>query len=233
VRWGAEGELEYRGRVDRQVKVRGFRIEPGEIEAALRGHATVDAAVVMVREDVPGDRRLVAYVVPAGGAAAEAAALREHLAGRLPAHMVPAAFVALERLPLTPNGKVDTRALPAPEYRGDSAYVAPRTAAERVLAGIWAQLLGTERVGVDDHFFRLGGHSFLAIRLIGRVRAVFGADLPVRTVFEAPTLGGFAAALVAREAQPGATEKVAAMFLLVSGMSEDEVLEKLRERQET
>ncbi len=188
-RWRADGALEYLGRLDEQVKVRGFRIEPGEIEAVLRRHPAVDDCVVAAREDVPGDRRLVAYVV--GGARADE--LREHLRRSLPEHMVPAAFVGLESLPLTASGKLDRRALPAPDY-GSAAerYVAPRTPAEEVLAGIWAETLRLERVGAHDSFFELGGHSLLATRVMSRVRDVFGVELPLRALFEAPTVAGLA-----------------------------------------
>ena len=156
-RWLATGELEYLGRTDAQVKVRGFRIEPGEIEAALTALPQVREAVVMVREDAPGQKRLVAYVVGEAGAEVTAAELREELSARLPEHMVPAAFVELERLPLNANGKIDRRALPAPEMAaaGDE-FVAPRTGVEEVLAGVWADVLGVERVGVEDGFFELG-----------------------------------------------------------------------------
>jgi amino acid adenylation domain-containing protein len=197
VRWSARGELEFLGRVDAQVKVRGFRIEPGEIEAVLSAHAEVRGARVIVREDVPGEKRLVAYVV--GGV--EAAGLRAHLRERLPEHMVPAAFVVLEQLPLTPNGKLDVRALPAPELAsGEERYVAPRTPVEEVLAGIWAELLRLERVGVHDHFFELGGHSLLATRVVSRVRELFNVELPLRAVFEHPTVEGLAGVLAQRGA---------------------------------
>ncbi|HEU4556305.1 MAG TPA: non-ribosomal peptide synthase/polyketide synthase [Longimicrobium sp.] len=192
VRWLADGTLEFLGRTDRQVKVRGFRIEPGEIEARLREHPAVREAAVLAREDAPGDRRLVAYVVGADPGAVDA--LRAHLSQRLPEYMVPSAFVVLETLPLTPNGKVDRNALPAPEYAaGADGYVAPRTPAEEVLAGIWAEVLKVERVGVEGSFFELGGHSLLATRVVSRVRAVFGVELPLRSVFERPVLSGLAA----------------------------------------
>ncbi|MEW5927747.1 MAG: non-ribosomal peptide synthase/polyketide synthase [Gemmatimonadota bacterium] len=190
-RWSGRGELEYLGRLDEQVKVRGFRIELGEIEAALLAHPGVREAAVLAREDAPGDRRLVGYVVPAA-AQADAAALREHLRARLPEYMVPAAVVALETLPLTPNGKLDRRALPAPEAAAAAAYVAPRTPAEEVLAGIWADVLRAERVGAEDDFFDLGGHSLLATRVVSRVREAFGVELPLRALFEAPTVAGLA-----------------------------------------
>jgi amino acid adenylation domain-containing protein len=188
LRWTVQGKLEFVGRVDEQVKVRGFRIEPGEIEAVLCAHEGVSEARVVVREDEPGEQRLVAYVV--GGADADA--LREHLRRSLPEYMVPAAFVALEQLPLTPNGKLDVRALPAPDFGADGRHVAPRTPAEEVLAGIWAEVLKLERVGRHDHFFELGGHSLLATRMISRVREVFRVELPVRAVFEGPTVAELA-----------------------------------------
>ena len=193
-RWLAEGEVEYLGRIDQQVKVRGFRVEPGEVEAALLGHGGVREAVVTAREDGPGGRRLVAYVVPAAGEEVGAAELREHLRERLPEHMVPGAFVTLERLPLNANGKVDRRALPAPEHGAGTEYVAPRTLTEEVLSGIWAEVLGVERVGAEDNFFERGGHSLLATQVVARVRQAFGIELPLRTLFEAPTV----AALVGR-----------------------------------
>ncbi|HYR11430.1 MAG TPA: amino acid adenylation domain-containing protein, partial [Longimicrobium sp.] len=188
-RWRPDGTLEFLGRNDHQVKVRGFRIELGEIEAALRGHEEVADCVVMAREDVPGEQRLVAYLV----GEAQAEALRGHLRQSLPEYMVPSAFVFLDALPLTPNGKLDRKALPAPEYAADSdRYVAPRTPAEEVLAGIWAEVLRLERVGVTESFFALGGHSLLATRVVSRIRELFGVEVPLRALFEGPTVADLA-----------------------------------------
>ncbi|HEY7767282.1 amino acid adenylation domain-containing protein, partial [Longimicrobium sp.] len=184
--------LEFIGRVDEQVKVRGFRIEPGEIEAVLSAYVEVRGARVIVREDQPGEKRLVAYVV--GGV--EAGELREHLRRSLPEYMVPAAFVALEQLPLTPNGKLDVRALPAPELAPKpDGYVAPRTPTEEVLAGMWAAMLRLERVGVEESFFELGGHSLLATRVVSRIREVFAVEVPLRALFDAPTVAEMARAI--------------------------------------
>jgi amino acid adenylation domain-containing protein len=189
LRWKADGTLEFVGRLDAQVKIRGFRIEPGEIEAALGAQADVREARVVVREDVPGEKRLVAYVVPAAEGGAVGEALRAHLRREMPEYMVPAAVIVLDRLPLTANGKLDVRALPAPELGGGEArYVAPRTPVEAALAEIWAELLGVERVGAEDGFFDLGGHSLLATRLVSRIRAAFGVELPLRALFEGPTV---------------------------------------------
>ncbi|HEX2187467.1 MAG TPA: amino acid adenylation domain-containing protein [Longimicrobiaceae bacterium] len=203
-RWRSDGQVEFLGRLDQQVKVRGFRIEPGEVEAALESHPAVRAAVVLAREDVPGDRRLVAYFT-AEGEAPDTAGLRAHLAARLPEYMVPSAWVALEAFPLTPNGKLDRRALPAPEAGSGREYVAPRTDTERALAEAWAETLRVERVGVHDHFFEMGGHSLSATRLVSRVREALGVEIPLRAVFETPTLAGLAARVEAergREAHP-------------------------------
>ncbi|MEE1781909.1 amino acid adenylation domain-containing protein, partial [Streptomyces sp. SP17BM10] len=191
VRWNAANALDYLGRTDDQVKVRGFRIELGEIEAVLARHPAVAQAAAMVREDVPGDQRLVAYLVAAPGARIEPAELRAHAAAGLPGFMVPSAYVALETLPLTGNGKVDRRALPAPALTA-SAGRAPRTPQEEILAGLFAGILGLPAVSVDDSFFDLGGHSLLATRLVSRIRPVFGVELAVRTLFEAPTVAALA-----------------------------------------
>ncbi len=191
VRWLADGALEFLGRVDEQVKVRGFRIEPGEIEAVLERHPAVRDAVVVAREDVPGERRLVAYFA-AGGEPPAADELRRHLGEHLPDYMVPSAFVALDALPLTPSGKLDRRALPAPEGGPGDAHVPPRSATERLLADAWAEVLGVERVGVHDNFFDLGGHSLLATRVVARVRETFRMELPLRALFEAPTVARLA-----------------------------------------
>jgi len=190
-----DGAIEFLGRIDQQVKVRGFRIEPGEIEMALRALPGVREAAVIVRVD-GGEKRLVAYVVPADGPAPAPAELRDALAGRLPDYMVPTAFVALPAIPLTPNGKTDHRALPAPDAaaHGDG-YAPPRTETESSLAALWAQVLGAERVSVEDDFFLLGGHSLLATQLVSRIRQAFGAELPLRAVFEAPTVRRLAARL--------------------------------------
>ncbi len=191
VRWRADGELEFLGRIDQQVKIRGFRIEPGEVEAVLLGQAGVAEGVVAVREDAPGQKRLVAYVVPREGVELAAAELEARLRKRLPEHMVPGAIVLLERLPLNANGKVDRRALPAPERKA-AAYVAPRTATEEVLAAIWAVVLGVERVGTGESFFELGGHSLLATQVVSRARQAFGVEVPLRALFEAPTVAELA-----------------------------------------
>ncbi len=193
-RWLPSGGVEFLGRADAQVKVRGFRIEPGEIESVLASHPEVETAVVVAREDVPGDKRLVAYVVPAGESSPEPSALRAWAEKRLPAYMVPGAFVRLAALPLGPTGKVDRRALPAPAgERHEAEPQGERSPAEELLAGVWADLLGVPGVASHDSFFALGGHSLLATRMISRVRAVLGVELPIRAVFEEPTLAGFAA----------------------------------------
>jgi amino acid adenylation domain-containing protein len=189
MRWGAEGSLEFLGRFDEQVKIRGFRIEPGEVESVLGSAAGVREVRVMVREDAPGEKRLVAYVV----GDAEAEQLRLHVKRSLPDYMVPAAFVSLERLPLTPNGKLDRKALPVPEVGGGEAgYIAPRTPVEEVLAKIWAEVLGVERVGVNDNFFALGGHSLTVMRLATRIRFAFGIEFPIRSAFSNPTIQAMA-----------------------------------------
>ncbi|WP_156434463.1 non-ribosomal peptide synthetase, partial [Mycobacterium sp. IS-1590] len=187
VRWGTDGQLQYLGRADEQVKIRGHRIELGEVQAALAALEGVEQAAVIAREDTPGDKRLVGYVT----GTAEPARLRAALADRLADYMVPAAVVVLDTLPLTPNGKLDTRALPAPEYTA-GRYRAPSNAVEELLAGIFAQVLGLERVGVDDSFFDLGGDSISSMRLIGAVNAGLDTGLSVRTVFEAPTVAQLA-----------------------------------------
>ena len=186
--WGADGQLRYLGRADEQVKIRGYRIELGEMQAALAGLDGVEQAVVIAREDRPGDKRLVGYVT----GTADPAEIRAALGERLPAYMVPAAVVVLEALPLTLNGKLDTRALPAPEYQDGDRYRAPANAVEEILAGIYAQVLGLERVGVDDSFFDLGGDSLSAMRLIAAINTGLDADLSVRAVFEAPTVAQLA-----------------------------------------
>ncbi|MGW1592059.1 amino acid adenylation domain-containing protein, partial [Streptomyces sp. NPDC002386] len=198
VRWTRSGELVYVGRNDAQVKVRGFRVEPGEIESVLTRHPAVAQAVVQARETdaVNGSRQLVAYLVPDPAHPTDdlAAGARALLTERLPEYMVPAAFVQLERLPLTVNGKVDRAALPAPLFTGTD-YRAPRSATEERLTELFAEVLEAERVGVDDDFFALGGHSLRATRLVGKVRRAFGAEVPIRAVFDHPTVARFAAHL--------------------------------------
>ncbi len=209
-RWRTGGELEYLGRLDQQIKLRGFRVEPGEIEAVLTAIPAVGEAVVQLRELAPGDRRLVAYVVPAAGAVPDLAELRRLCRERLPAYMAPSAFVVLPRLPRLPNGKLDRRALPAPEAagiaRGDG-FVAPRSPLEEMIAAIWAEVLGGDAgdregrvdgrgapIGVEDDFFAdLGGQSLLATQVVARVRERLGIDLPLRSLFEAPTVARWAA----------------------------------------
>jgi amino acid adenylation domain-containing protein len=205
-RWRADGELEFLGRLDHQVKLRGYRIELGEIEAELRGHGSVKDAVVVARQGAAGDKRLVGYVVGRGdGVGPDAEALRSHVKQSLPDYMVPSAFVVIDALPLTPNGKVDRKALPAPEGGAGivrAAYVAPRTPSEEVLAGIWAPLLELDKVGVNDNFFELGGHSLLAMRVTARLREAFGIELPLRAVFETPTVAELSKSIEEKLRQP-------------------------------
>ncbi|MEO3752517.1 amino acid adenylation domain-containing protein [Streptomyces sp. B6B3] len=230
VRWDAAGRLVFLGRADDQVKLRGFRIELGEIEAVLREQDDVAQAAVLVREDRPGDRRLVAYLVPeAGGDDARLpAAVRERARARLPEYMVPSAFVVLAGLPLTANGKLDRNALPAPDYAtAQDGGRSPRTPREELMCGLFAEVLGARTpVTIDDGFFDLGGHSLLATRLVSRVRTVLGAELPVRAVFEAPTV----AALVERLDSPtghGGTSQA------LKGLGDRPELATVAERPET
>ena len=190
VRYRRDGNLEYLGRIDRQVKIRGFRIETGEIEAFLGEHPQVNEAAVIAREDIPGDKRLVAYLV-AGETVPSINELRSFLKRKLPDYMVPSGFVVLERLPLTPNGKIDRLSLPAPDIASlysDTTFVAPRNSTEKQLAAIWSQVLGLEKVGIHNNFFELGGHSLKATQVISGIRETFAVELPLRYLFSSPTI---------------------------------------------
>jgi amino acid adenylation domain-containing protein len=204
-RWLPDGDLEYLGRIDDQVQVRGFRVELGEVESAIGQHGDVREVVVITREDRPDDKRLVAYMVRDGDSEPPVKALLDFLKTKLPDYMIPSAFVFLESLPLTRNGKVDRRALPAPDHvRLDLAedYVPPRTPTETTLARIWADLLGVDRVGMYDSFFDLGGHSLLATRMMSRVRDALGSDAPLRVLFDTPTVAHLAEFIEAQGERP-------------------------------
>jgi amino acid adenylation domain-containing protein len=211
-RFLADGNIEFLGRIDDQVKIRGFRVEPGEIEVALGGHPAVRQAVVMAREDTPGDKRLTAYVVPELGQAPTISELRSFSQEKLPEYMVPSAFVFLGAMPLTPNGKVDRRSLPAPDLSRDGAatFVAHRTPIEEALVNIWREVLRLPTMGVQDNFFELGGHSLSAAQVVSRVNAFFQLALPLRVLFDKPTIERLAKVIVqnqlgaAREPEPGA-----------------------------
>jgi len=227
-RYRADGAIDFLGRKDFQVKVRGFRVELGEIETVLGSHSSVGQTVVVAREDVPDDKRLVAYVVPTPGAAIRPDRLRAFLKEKLPEYMVPSAFVALERLPLSPNGKMDRRALPVPGESRPPAkvFIAPRTRAEELLSGIFGQVLRLKRVSVEDDFFDLGGHSLLATGVVARIRDAFGIELPVRSLFEAPSVAQLAA-LVARALETRAGTDLGQVLAQVEQLSDEEVAKML------
>ena len=199
VRWHADGNLEFLGRVDEQVKIRGYRIEPGEIESLLTQHPHISEATVTAREDQPGTPRLVGYLIPTPDHTINPTEIRAFLTHTLPDYMIPTTFVTLNQLPLTPNGKIDHKALPAPEYdpATSGGYVAPRTTTETALANIWAGVLGIDQVGIEDNFFELGGDSILSIQVISRVRAAFGVEVSLRSLFANPTVAGLVGALPA------------------------------------
>ncbi len=227
VRYRPDGNIEFLGRIDHQVKVRGFRIELGEIEARLGQHPALRESVVVAREDVPGDRRLVAYVVSAKEDAPTVGELRNFLRQTLPEYMVPSVFVYLEALPLSPSGKVNRRALPAPEGLRpelEREYVAPRTPTEEKMAAICAELLGTDQIGIYDNFFELGGHSLLAAQFISRVRDAFHVELPLRSLFENPTVADLARQVeAAGEAAQKDSERIAQILEMVGQLSDDQV----------
>ncbi|MBG1265934.1 non-ribosomal peptide synthase/polyketide synthase [Nostoc sp. WHI] len=192
-RYLPDGNIEYLGRIDNQVKIRGFRIELGEIETVLSQYPHVQACCVIAREDIPGEKRLVAYIVPRKEVTPITSELRQFLANKVPGYMVPQAFVMLEFLPLTPNDKVDRHALPAPDLQSDAdKYIAPHTPTEEMLVQIWAQVLKVEQVGIHDNFFELGGHSLLATQLVSRIRKIFQVELPLRELFATATVGELA-----------------------------------------
>jgi acyl-CoA synthetase (AMP-forming)/AMP-acid ligase II/acyl carrier protein len=240
-RYGADGEIEFLGRIDDQVKIRGFRIELGEIETVLRQHVAVREAVVVAREDPPQepasdenpkskienlkfDKRLVAYVVPTRQATSNAKKLRRFLSSQLPHYMLPSAFMFLEALPLTPSGKIDRRALPSPDSsRPDlqEGYVAPRTPVEETIAKIWAGVLKLQRVGIHDNFFDIGGHSLNATQVISRIREAFHLDVPLRSLFEHPTVAGLAASII--ESQSEEPDELATLLDELEGLSEEEM----------
>jgi amino acid adenylation domain-containing protein len=224
-RWRADGTVEFLGRIDHQVKVRGFRIELGEIEAALAECNGVKESVVVVREDAPGDKRLVAYVVVEPWASPSVKELHARLKERLPEYMLPSAFVWLEAMPLTPNGKVDRKALPAPDAERPelgSAYVAPRNPTEETLAAILGQILNLEKVGVEDNFFELGGHSLLATQFISRLRESFRVEVPLREIFERPTAAELAETIARLKAEQKEAEK-SELLSKLDALSDEEV----------
>ncbi|GAK54268.1 amino acid adenylation [Candidatus Moduliflexus flocculans] len=230
VRYWPDGALEYLGRLDHQVKIRGFRIELGEIETALASHPAIREVVVVAREDQPGEKRLAAYLVAAHTPAPTIQELRQFLQATLPEYMIPAAFVFLDAMPLNPNGKIERRALPIPELAGAvERYVAPRTPTEQILADIWAEILGVERVGIHDNFFELGGHSLMATQAISRIREQFGVELPLRVLFEVEDIAALAETLVAKQLEDVDAQTLESLLAETEGMTDDEIARLLEE----
>ena len=223
------GDIEFLGRMDHQVKIRGYRVELGEIEAVLSQCAAVREAVVIARDDTHSGKRLVAYVIPADKAACTPQALKDFLKTRLPDYMLPAAFVTLDALPLTPNGKVDRRNLPSPD--GAALLAAhcepPAGPVERTLAEIWREVLGVQQIGRNDNFFDLGGNSLQATQVILRVRTKFRLELPMRHLFEAPTLAGLAEVIGQRQWESHDPDEVARLIAEVETLSDDEAARHL------
>jgi amino acid adenylation domain-containing protein len=220
-----DGNIEFLGRIDNQVKIRGFRIEPGEIEAVLSQHAAVKEAVVVSREDVPGEKRLVAYLVVSQNSVSTTSELRGFLRQKVPGYMIPSAFVLLESLPLMPNGKLDRKALPKPDTTTpelEATFVPSRTAVEKVMAEIWARVLGLEKVGIHDNFFELGGHSLLAIQVISRARETFQIDLPVRSFFEYPTVAGLSVQIAEAQAKKFVPDEIGTILAELDLLPEED-----------
>ncbi|MFQ5853284.1 MAG: amino acid adenylation domain-containing protein, partial [Candidatus Binatia bacterium] len=229
-RYRPDGNIEFLGRLDHQVKVRGFRIELEEIEVVLGQHPAVRETVVMAREDKPKNKRLVAYVVSKQETCPTVTELRSFLKEKLPNHMIPTAFVMLEALPLTPNGKVDRKVLPVPDQSRPElqvVFVAPRTPVEEVLAGIWVEVLGLDQVGTHDNFFELGGHSLLATQVISRVFSTFQVELPLRTLFEKPTVEDLARVITQNQARKARPEDLARMLAELESLSDEEAQRRL------
>jgi acyl carrier protein len=225
-----DGNIEFLGRIDHQVKVRGFRIELGEIEAVLVQHPAIAEAVAVAREEVPGEKCLVAYVVPREEPAPTTSDLRHLLKQKLPDYMVPGAFVFLSSLPLTPNGKVNRSALPAPDQSRPElkeAFVAPHSPAEETVAGIWENILGRRKIGIHDNFFDLGGHSLLATQVVSRLSEVFHIDLPLRILFEKPTVAELAAVLSEKQTTTMEPSHLSSLLTELESMSDEQALESV------
>jgi non-ribosomal peptide synthetase component F/acyl carrier protein len=224
------GQVEFLGRTDQQLKLRGYRVEVGEVEVALEGAPDVLQAAVALKEDARGNKRLVAYAVIRSGASLTTSEMRDFLKTRLPEYMIPSVLFRLDAMPLTPNGKIDRRGLPAPDLTGTNGagrkLAPPRTAAEEVLASVWAEVLGLDEVGVEENFFDLGGHSILASHLISRLREIFRIELPMRTFFESPTVAAMAASMAGE--QGGKVERIAELLISVASYSDEEVESRLQ-----
>jgi amino acid adenylation domain-containing protein len=230
-RYLPDGNIELIGRKDYQIKIRGFRVEPREVEVALCQHPAIRQGVVLAREDVPGDKRLVAYVITHGQQALPTTDLRNFLRSKLPDHMVPSTFVFLDALPLTPNGKVDRRALPAPDQARpelEEIFVAPRTPVEKLLARVWADTLQLDQIGVHDNFFDLGGHSLLATRVISKVRQAFCIELPLLALFENPTVASLAVEVARAQSEGVIGQEMATELSALESLSEEEAQSLLR-----
>ena len=221
-RYRPDGNLEFLGRIDDQVKIRGVRIEPGEVQSALRQHPSVEAAMVLVREDPHGVKRLVAYVVVASDKPKDTRALRQFLAQRLPDYMVPAVFVVMDSLPLTSSGKVDRERLQSPDWElgMGTDFVAPRSPIEKKLGELWSNVLGLQQVGIYNNFFELGGHSLLATQVMSRLNAALALDLPLSILFEQPTIEELALVVTQKLAERVAPHEVTALLESLEGKSD-------------
>jgi acyl carrier protein len=232
-RYLPDGNIEFLGRLDHQVKIRGFRIELGEIEAVLGQHPAIRETIVLAREDKPGDQRLVAYVVLIELLTSPSNDLRSFLKQQLPDYMIPSVFVFLDALPRTSNGKANPRALPAPEHNRpdlEVGYVSPRTPIEKSLAGIWAEVLNVENVGIHDNFFELGGHSLLATQVIARMRQTLEVEVQLRAMFTTPTIAGMAAVIAEHQAKTLGQPALDRILADLESLSEEEAMKILSAR---